>query len=102
MQDLTMYRLYAIVDVAEGTLYKGGMKTLKSNLLVLVAQKSQRENRRISLRKVAEETTLQRYTVYAFANNTLREYPKDALEKLCGYFDCQLGDLLVLEEEVAV
>lgn len=79
-------------------MYKEGMKTLKSNLLVLVAQKAQREKRRISLRRLAEETNIQRYTVYGFANNTLKEYPKEVLERLCEYFGCGLEDLLTLSE----
>lgn len=74
------------------------MKTVRSNLRVLTAQKSQREHRRISLRTVAEETGISRYTVYAFANDTLNEYPKEVIGRLCTYFDCAVGDLLLLEE----
>ncbi len=74
---------------------------MRSNLRVLTAQKSQRERRRISLRTVAEETGITRYTVYALANDQLREYPKDVLEKLCNYFDCTVGDLLLTQEREA-
>jgi DNA-binding Xre family transcriptional regulator len=90
--------VYGTFDKGYDTLYKGEVKTLKSNMLVLAALKSQRENRRVSLRKIAEETGIQKYTVYGFANNTLREYPKEAIEKLCSYFECEIGDLLILEE----
>jgi DNA-binding Xre family transcriptional regulator len=41
------------------------------------------------------------YTVRGFANNTLREYPADALAKLCNYLGCQVGDMLRLEEAPA-
>jgi len=75
------------------------VKTLRSNLRVLTAQKSQREQRRISLRTVADETKITRHTIYAFDKNELREYPKDALEKLCRYFDCGMGDLLLVIDE---
>lgn len=71
---------------------------MRSNLRVLTAQKSQREHRRISLRTVAEETGISRYTVYAFANDTLNEYPKEVIGRLCTYFDCVVGDLLLVEE----
>ena len=74
------------------------MKIVRSNLRVLTAQKSQRERRRISLRTVAAETGISRYTVYAFANDTLNEYPKEVVARLCNYFDCTVGDLLLVED----
>ena len=75
------------------------MKVVKSNLLVLAAQKSQREGRRISLRQIVKETGISKYTIYALANNQLSEFPKDVITKLCNYFDCEIGDLLKFEEE---
>ncbi len=71
---------------------------MKSNLQVLAAQKSQREGRRITLRTVALENNLSRYTVYAIADNSISEYPKSVLETLCAYFGCDIGDLLTLED----
>jgi putative transcriptional regulator len=75
------------------------MKTVRSNLLVLLAEKQQREQRRISLRKVSMETGLRPYTVYSFANNSLKEYPGEAIARLCEYFSCDTGDLLKLVDE---
>lgn len=74
------------------------MKVVRSQLKVLLAQKEMRENRTISLRKAALETGIREYTVYGFANNTLREYPAEAIAKMCGYLGCEVGDLLKLEE----
>lgn len=71
---------------------------MRSQLKVLLAQKEMRENRTISLRKAALETGIREYTVYGFANNTLREYPAEAIAKMCGYLGCEVGDLLKLEE----
>lgn len=75
------------------------MKRMKSNLLVLIAQKAQKENRRITLRSVARDLGISKHTVYALSRNQLVEYPKDVLERLCTYFDCKLDDLFTLEEE---
>jgi len=75
------------------------IKRLASNILVLAAKKAQQEDRRISLRKIAEETGIQRYTIYGFANNTLKEYPDSVLDTLCRYFRCRVGDLLVFGDE---
>ncbi len=77
------------------------MKVVKSNLKVLSAQKGQRENRRITLRTVADETGVSRYTIYAMDKNELNEFPKGALETLCTYFGCSLGDLLLTEDAPA-
>ncbi len=71
---------------------------MKSNFLVLLAQKQQREGKRQSLRQVAVETGVKPYTIYGFANNTLKEYPADAIARLCDYFGCEVGDLLQIEE----
>jgi putative transcriptional regulator len=74
------------------------MKRMRSNLVVLAAQKAQREGKRVSLIRIAQETGISKYTIYALANNELNEYPKEVIERLCDYFDCQIGDLLKLEE----
>lgn len=67
---------------------------MRSNLLVLVAQKSQRDGKRVTLRSVARDTGISTYTIYALANNEIEEYPRTVLEKLCTYFECNIGDLL--------
>lgn len=74
---------------------------MRCQLKVLLAHKEMRENRSISLRKVALETGVREYTVYGFANNTLREYPAEAIAKVCEYLACEVGDLLKLEEVVS-
>lgn len=74
------------------------MKELRNNLTVLLAQKARKERRRISLRRLAEETGINPYTVYAIANDTIKEYSKEVIVKLCGYLDCNVGELLVIEE----
>jgi putative transcriptional regulator len=87
-----------IVGIKDYMLYNSGMKRVRSNLVVLAAQRAQSEGRRVSLIRVAQEIGISKYTIYALANNELSEYPKDVIEKLCDYFKCGIGDLLVLEE----
>jgi putative transcriptional regulator len=72
------------------------MKVVRSNTLVLMAQKAQREQRRLTLKKVSDETGISYYTLNAIAHDTIREYPRDALAKLCTYFNCDIGDLLTV------
>jgi len=71
---------------------------MRSNLRFLIGQKAQREGRTISLRRVAIESGIIRHTIYAIADGTLKKYPAEVIEKLCFYLDCEIGDLLVLDE----
>ncbi len=74
------------------------MKTVRSNLRVLVAKKAQDERRRISLLTVAQETGISKYTIYALADDSLEEVPKVVIAKLCDYFECGVCDLLYLQQ----
>ena len=69
---------------------------VRSNILMLTAAKAQREQRRLTLKRVADETGVSYYTVNAIAHDTIREYPRTALAALCAYFACGIGDLLIL------
>ena len=74
------------------------MKAVRSRLRVLLAEKETREGRSISLREVVRVADVPISTVMGLANNTLREIPVDALGALCRYLDCDVGDLLRMEE----
>ena len=71
---------------------------MKSRFKVLLAEKELREGRSISLRKVVAETGVSNSTVLRLANNTIKRVPLDELAKLCAYLDCEIGDLLRLED----
>jgi len=75
------------------------MKTVKSNLAILLAERQRATGKRTSLRSIAQATGVPEYTVRGFANNTLSEYPRKALTKLCLYLQCTPGDLLVLSDD---
>lgn len=82
-------------------MYHGGMKVVRSQLRVLLAQKEQREGRSISLREVVRVTEVPISTVMGMANNTLKRVPLDELNTLCDYLDCEVGDMLKREELAA-
>ncbi len=65
-----------------------------------MAQKGNRERRRITLKTVADETGINTHTIYGIANDTVVFYPKEALIHLCTYLGCDIGDLLTIEQEV--
>jgi putative transcriptional regulator len=85
-----------MIDSVTDTPQNEGMKEVRSNTLVLMAEKAQREQRRLTLKRVADETGISYYTLNAIAHDTIREYPRAALSALCDYFACDIGDLLTI------
>lgn len=63
---------------------------LKFNLRVLMALNGIK-----TITEVAEVTGLSRYTLTKIGNNDARRVDLNTLEKLCDYFNCKVGDLLV-------
>lgn len=75
---------------------------MRNNVIELLARRARRLDRgRISVRQAAREAEISYYTLSAIVNNTIREYPADALTKLCDYLECNIGDLLSYEEVAA-
>ncbi|WP_297925845.1 helix-turn-helix transcriptional regulator [Metallibacterium sp.] len=62
----------------------------------LLDEKSFRERRRITINDVCEATGLSRPTVSRIANVPGYVTSTDTIERLCRYFECGPGDLLVL------
>ncbi|MEQ3661049.1 MAG: helix-turn-helix transcriptional regulator [Glaciecola sp.] len=63
-------------------------------------EKAYRENRRITLKEVSEETKIGRATLTRIANVKRKEdkfysVGLDVIDKLCDYFECEPGDLLL-------
>lgn len=73
---------------------------MRSQLRILLAQKSDREGRTISLRELQRETKVPISTVMGMANNTIKRVPLEELNDLCEYFDCDVGDILKRSEVV--
>jgi DNA-binding Xre family transcriptional regulator len=76
----------------------GGMKTVRSKLRIVVAERATREGRALSMRRLAEESGASIATVNRLANNTIRRIPVEELAALCRYLKCDVGDLLAMEE----
>ena len=52
------------------------------------------ENRRITLKEVAEVTGIGRATLTRIANRQDYSVGIDVIDKLCDYFDCDISDIL--------
>lgn len=77
------------------------MKTVINRVPVLIAEKAQRERRKITLERAAGEMEISYSTLRAIVNDSIREYPKEVLAKMCAYFECNIGDILSYEEIAA-
>lgn len=66
---------------------------LRFKLKERIADKEFRDGRRVTLLEIAEETGIGRITLSRMLNRGAN-VRTDTLEKLCDYFDCQIGDLV--------
>ena len=55
---------------------------------------------RLSQRSLAAKAGVAVTTIHRLYNNTARRFDGDVLEKICDVLNCDLGDLLVLREEI--
>lgn len=74
---------------------------MNSRLKLLVAEKEMRERRSLSIRTITAESGASRSTVERLLSNTIRRVPLDDLGALCSYFHCQVGDILMFDENSA-
>ncbi len=76
------------------------MKVVASKMKLLVAQRELRERRRLSIRIITEESGASRSTVERLLNNTIKRIHVDDLGALCRYFNCNVGDILHMEDDM--
>lgn len=63
---------------------------IKSNLPMLMAQTGCR-----SINKISKATGISRTTLTALYYSKCNGIQYDTLDKLCVFFDCQIGDILI-------
>lgn len=66
---------------------------------ILLAEKATREQHSIAINDVKRETGIAWSTLNSWANNHVTRYDAPVILALCEYFDCQVGDILVLEND---
>lgn len=66
---------------------------IRFRLKELIADKSFKENRRITIEEVSQKTGIHRTTLSKIANRVGYSTTTDVLDALCEYFDCEVGDL---------
>lgn len=74
---------------------------MKLQFLNLMQKKEQELGRRISYADIADETGLTRAVVSKWASGKVVSYRQDMINVFCGYFGCEVGDLIVYEPDKA-
>lgn len=73
-------------------------KSIRFKLRMLMANKGVK-----TLTEVSEKTGISRTALTRIDNNTAKRIDLDTLEKLCSYFNCDVGDILsVYAEQLTV
>lgn len=72
---------------------------IRFRLSELIAEKAFKERRALSLTEVADQSGVHRATLSKMANQPGANIGTDIIDKLCKYFGCQPGDLLMYVDE---
>lgn len=71
------------------------MVAIQFKLRELVDQKSEREQRKITYRKIREETGINLNTITAMMNNEMKQVGLETIDRLTDWLPCRIGDLMV-------
>lgn len=72
---------------------------IRFRLRELIADKAFREKRVITMGEVAEATGIHRTTLTKIANSPGYNCTTDNIDRLCQYFECATGDVIVFIPE---
>ncbi len=71
---------------------------IKFELKRLIFEWQQSHNTGLTYRQLAEQTDLSLSTIYLVANNKSKQIGVETIEKLCRFFDCEPGELIIRVE----
>lgn len=76
---------------------------IRYQLLTQIERKKIREGRKLTYRVIASESGVSTNTLSKMKNQSLDQIGRITLDKLCKYFNCQPGDLIIYipDEELA-
>ncbi len=67
---------------------------IKVNLKVLIAKREQDTGEKLTYGRLSEHTGLARNTIRRLAGRESARVDLTTLDKLCKYFECEVGDIL--------
>ncbi len=72
-------------------------RKLQNRALQLLMEKERKTGKRIRNIEIAQETGLAASIISRWMNNQVERFDAHIIERLCDYFECEIGDLLYLE-----
>jgi putative transcriptional regulator len=73
---------------------------VRNRLLERIQQKERELGRRLQIVEVERQSGVTRATLYSWLNNPHQtRYNSEVITLLCRFFDCEIGDLLVVEPD---
>lgn len=78
-----------------------GKVVIRSNLAQLIDQKSERDGIPLSQYRLSQETGIALNTVKRYLREAPASFDNSVVSAFCEYFQCQVGDLLIVEEKDA-
>jgi DNA-binding Xre family transcriptional regulator len=77
---------------------KARQRKLKNRLLELIHERESKIGRRIRQHDIAAFAEVRDHTITAWIHNEVTRFDARVVERLCDYFQCDVGDLLYFEE----
>jgi DNA-binding Xre family transcriptional regulator len=72
-------------------------RKMKNRLLELIQERERTIGRRVKQRAIAEFAEVTDHTIINWIRNDVSRFESRVVERLCEYFNCDVGDLLYFE-----
>lgn len=72
---------------------------IQFRLKELMAAKERKDGAKVTYRVIRDETGINLNTLAAMANNKMNMVGLNTIDKLTGYFNCEVGDLMIKEQQ---
>jgi DNA-binding Xre family transcriptional regulator len=70
---------------------------IKNRIKILIAEKEIMENRKLTMRIIAQEAGVSTNSLVAYTNQDVVRFDAVVLDAFCKYFNCGVGDILFYE-----
>lgn len=68
---------------------------MTNRLIDLMSDWQKQHRKPLPVAKLARDLGVSRQHIYAWLNDELEAYPREMIDKICDYFNCEPGDLIV-------
>jgi putative transcriptional regulator len=92
-------RRLSTTNVAYERRNSGFVQMIRFRLAELIADKSFKERRVVTVSEIAQATGIHRATLSKVANQPGANIGTEIIDKLCRYFGCQPGELLMFVDD---